>query len=314
MTLIVIRSGMQSTLQASPFSGYRDLGMPAAGAADCLSFALANHLVGKGRSEAAVEITLDRAEFVADEACAVAVTGAASQLLVNDKSAALHQTLHLGKGDTLTVDVAQQGCRSYLAVSGGLQFNAVLSSQSTYLGAGLGGFEGRALKVGDRLVCSKSDQPAPFVQTPENLRPVHGDKYLLRIVAGPEYSALDSQSRQSLEHDKHQVGMRANRMGLGLTGNILKTGHMSSMASAAVFSGTIQCPPSGEPILLGPDAQTTGGYPRIAQVIRADRHLIGQLRPNAEVQLVMTTPEKAAQIYRQKLLLLKPWLGNFSLW
>lgn len=314
MTLTVIRPGMQSTLQAMPFSGYRHLGMPAAGTADCLSFALANRLVGKDWTEAAVEITLDKAKFVADEACAIAVTGAASQLLINDKPAALHQTLHLNEGDTLEVDAARHGCRSYLAVSGQLALDAVLGSQSTYLGAGLGGFQGRALKARDRIDCSLSDKPVPITRTPENLRPVHGDKYLLRIVAGPEYSVLDNDSRKSLEHDKRRIGMRANRMGLGLTGSVLKTGHMASMPSAAVFPGTIQCPPDGESILLGPDAQTTGGYPRIAQIIRSDRHLVGQLRPNAEVQFVMISPEKATQIYRQKLLLLEPWLGDISLW
>ncbi|MEO9468898.1 biotin-dependent carboxyltransferase family protein [Parasphingorhabdus sp.] len=314
MTFTVIRPGMQTTLQAMPFTGYRHLGMPAAGAADCLSFALANRLVGKDRSEAAVEVTLDRAEFVADEPCAIAVTGAASQLRINDKPAALHQTTPIRKGDRLVIDAARSGCRSYLAVSGKLQSEAVLGSQSTYLGARLGGFQGRALKAGDRLDCSNSDQSVPIVRTPENLRPVHGDKYLLRIIAGPEYSVLNEQSRQSLEHVRHRVSMRANRMGLGLTGVNLHTEEMSSMASAAVFPGTIQCPPNGEPILLGSDAQTTGGYPRIAQVIRADRHLIGQLRSNAEVQLLLITTEQAAQIYRQKLVLLKPWLGDISLW
>jgi len=103
-------------------------------------------------------------------------------------------------------------------------------------------------------------------------------------------------------------------MGMALEGVPLHTSEASNMPSAAVFPGTIQLPPSGEPYLLGADAQTTGGYPRIAQVIRADRHLIGQLGSGSRVQFVHTTAERATEIYREKISLLSPWLGQINLW
>lgn len=103
-------------------------------------------------------------------------------------------------------------------------------------------------------------------------------------------------------------------MGIALEGALLRRGQSSDMPSAAVFPGTIQLPPSGQPYLLGPDAQTTGGYPRIAQVIRADRHLIGQLGPGSRIQFVETTTERATDIYREKLALLSSWLGQIKLW
>jgi len=74
------------------------------------------------------------------------------------------------------------------------------------------------------------------------------------------------------------------------------------------------CPPDGRPFLLGPDAQTTGGYPRIAQVILADRHLIGQLSPGAKIQFVNISPQRATEIFREKLKQLRPWLGAANLW
>ena len=103
-------------------------------------------------------------------------------------------------------------------------------------------------------------------------------------------------------------------MGMALEASPLGTDESSNMPSAAVFPGTIQLPPSGQPYLLGPDGQTTGGYPRIAQVIRADRHLIGQLGSGSRIQLVPTTVERATEIYREKLSLLSSWLGQINLW
>ena len=103
-------------------------------------------------------------------------------------------------------------------------------------------------------------------------------------------------------------------MGMALDGAPLASSDSANMPSAAVFPGTIQLPPSGQPYLLGPDAQTTGGYPRIAQVIRADRHLIGQMGSGSRVRFVQTTAERATEIYREKLSLLTSWLGKVDLW
>ncbi len=110
------------------------------------------------------------------------------------------------------------------------------------------------------------------------------------------------------------MGSRASRMGMALDGAPLVAGESSNMPSAAVFPGTVQLPPDGRPYLLGPDAQTTGGYPRIAQVIRADRHLIGQLGSGSRIQFVRTTIERATEIHREKLSLLSSWLGQINLW
>ena len=315
MTIMVIKPGLQSTLQGAPFSGHRHLGMPAAGAADCLALALANHLVGNEPDAIAIEITLDDTRFAFACSTVIALTGAAGFLRLNDEGRALHAPLMVKPGDEIHIGPALMGCRSYLAVSGTLDAQFLLGGQSTYLAAGLGGFHGRALKADDILDWRPAkSKPALHRKTPRKLQPVISDKYILRVTEGPEHGLLSATSRQLFYEKKHKVGSRADRMGLCLQGTVLATTNGSQMKSAPVFTGTMQCPPDGEPFLLGPDAQTTGGYPRIAQVIRADRHLIGQLRPGSEIQFVRTSPERAAEIYRQKQLLLKPWLGTINLW
>lgn len=315
MTLTVTKPGLQTTLQGAPFSGHRHMGMPAAGAADCLSLALANHLVGKVAGAIAIEITLDDAKFTAERPIDIAVTGAATFVRINGEDRSLHELVHAKSGDEIHIGPADQGCRSYLAVAGEIDAQSLLGGQSTYLGAGLGGFEGRALRTGDRVQwIAGSASVTTGKKTPDGLRPTISGKSIIRVTVGPEFSALNSYSQEKLFEKKRVVGHRANRMGLNLQGTVLETENGAQMQSAPVFPGTLQCPPDGEPFLLGPDAQTTGGYPRIAHVIKADRHLIGQFRPGSEIQFVKIAGERATEIYRQKLSLLAPWLGAINLW
>jgi len=312
VSIRVVKAGLQTTLQGAPFTGHRHLGMPAAGAADCLSLALANFLVGKPCGEIAIEITLTDAVFEIDESCSIAVVGAAEYVRINDRDHPQHQTLKLMAGDKLHIGPSRPGCRTYLAISAEIHADRLLGGQSTYLAASLGGFHGRALKDEDVITFSQTS-PAIDVDrsTPSALRPHYSDDHMLRVTPGPE--AIKPRLDE-LCLGLYTVGSRASRMGMALAGVPLVVSQSSNMPSAAVFPGTIQLPPNGRPYLLGPDAQTTGGYPRIAQVIRADRHLIGQLSSGSRIQLVLTTAERATEIYREKLWLLSTWLGQIKLW
>ena len=315
MSIRVLKAGLQTTLQGAPFTGHRHLGMPAAGAADCLSLALANYLVDKPSDEIAIEITLTDAMFEIDKPCSIAVVGAAEYVRINDQDHPQHQTLKLNAGDNLHIGPSRPGCRTYLAISAEIRAEQLLGGRSTYLAAGLGGFQGRSLKNQDIITFSQT-APAMDVDrtTPPSLRPRYSDDHVLRVTAGPEAIKPREGILEDLCLRPYAVGARASRMGMALEASPLGTDESSNMPSAAVFPGTIQLPPSGQPYLLGPDAQTTGGYPRIAQVIRADRHLIGQLGSGSRIQLVPTTVERATEIYREKLSLLSSWLGQINLW
>ena len=106
------------------------------------------------------------------------------------------------------------------------------------------------------------------------------------------------------------VGNRADRMGMMLDGaktDVLSDGRMSS---APVFPGTVQCPEDGRLFMLSVDAQTTGGYPRVAQIIRADRHLLGQIRPGDKVRLLWRDEQCAIDEFRAKLDYWRAWLPD----
>lgn len=311
MSLIVLHPGLQTSLQESPRSGFRHQGVPRCGPADALSHALANRLVGNAGNKAGLEITLNGAEFAFETDVTLALAGAETEIHLAGARAALHETLFAKAGDRLTVRPFKRGCRVYLAVAGGFEGENWLGSASTYLPAGLGGYAGRALKAGDKLLFAKPPEPAlPKLRTPTHLRPHIGASWMLRACPGPDFEELSKQDQSTLFETRFTLSHRANRMGAELIGRKLSTGSTGRLPSAAVFPGTLQCPPGGHPFLLMVDAGTTGGYPRLAQLIRADRHMLGQLRPGDHLQFKRSSAEDAAIVLKEKTALLRDWLGN----
>lgn len=312
MSVTVIKAGLQSSLQGAPFRGLRTLAVPGGGGADILSLALANRLVGKAYDAAAIEITLGPAEFRVDSPMAVAVAGAPCQIAINGDEVEPHETLQLSAGDTISIGRVWAGCRVFLAVSDAFAVPPVLGTQSTMLAAGFGGFEGRALADGDVIPTTPASEAPPRLTTPAELQPFFGHGFVLRFVAAPESERL-ALGLSALARKRWRVSSRSSRMGLKLQGNVIDLNSAAPIRSGAVFPGIIQCPPDGLPYLIGCDGQTTGGYPRIGQIIRADRHLIGQLAPNATMMLVPVQPEQGEQIYAEKLQLWSDWLPGVTL-
>lgn len=306
MTLELVQPGLLTLVQASPYRGTRHLGMPLAGAADPVAMAIANWLAGNSADTAALETAYAPVILRAHQNCAVGVHGAVTEVEVNGVSMSTNQTHLLGTADTLKIPAPAGGCRSYISVHGGLSGQV---ATSTYTPARLGGFDGTTVPAGSILAASAIAAAKPrTLPASYNIR--YGIDFLLRIVAGPESEWLDM---GSLLNENRTIGRRSDRIGMELEGAPLNILPGAPIQSSAVFPGTIQCPPSGVPFLLGPDAQTTGGYPRIAQVIRADRHLIGQLRPGARVRFQRIEPAEAQSLYRSKIALIRQLQPDFRL-
>lgn len=306
--LVVKKPGLQSTLQAAQRIGYRHFGVPYAGPADALSHALANRLVGNTATMTALEITFGGFEADVEEDCSIAVTGAYDQIQISGQAAPTHTTLHLKAGDRIEISPVSRGSRTYLAIATGFQADESFGSTSTYLPAQLGGLDGRALKAGDRLKSIGTPVLSETLETPVSHRPVFSHAVALRACPSAETNLLDEADRKSLFEDTFTAGRQATRMGVTLTGRTLSPKSDGQMKSAPVFPGTIQCPPSGTPVVLLCDAQTTGGYPRIGQIARCDRHLLGQIRPGDQIKLLERRPEDALRDYAEKRKFLDAWL------
>ncbi|HEV7179787.1 MAG TPA: biotin-dependent carboxyltransferase family protein [Candidatus Baltobacteraceae bacterium] len=296
--LIVVRAGLQSTVQDGGRFGHRDSGVAVAGALDAVAYAVANRLAGNDDNAAAIEITAGNAAFQFLQPTRFAVAGAECDARIDDEPVAAWSAHAAPGGATLALHFPRSGMRTVLAVEGGIDVPVILGSRSTDLAAAFGGFEGRALRNGDRLAIGRaSDAPA----LRGRCAPPSGDMHMVRAVPGSEYERFTSEARERFFQSEWYVTPQSNRMGYRLSGPVLdfEVDDAGLMLSHAVFPGVVQVPPSGEPIVLLSDAQTTGGYAKIAVAIEADLWKLAQAPLGSTIRFARTTIEAARSARRE---------------
>ena len=313
MSAEILTPGLQTTLQGGHRYGFRHFGMPWAGAADMVSLAYANALVGNAYDAIAMEVSFGGCRLGFEQPAVIALAGAPAAAQLNDHSLDFYRSIRVEAGDVLSLQHPTAGVRTYIAIMGGFSGRDVLGCKSTYLPARLGGHEGRALATGDRIAYTSTTSSPPMRELPAQLHPTFLKSWSLRVTPSGETSLLTPQSHQHLAESVFSVSHRCDRMGFALEGPKLDIASDGLMQSAAVFPGTIQCPENGVPFILGVDAQTTGGYPRIASVALCDQHLLGQCRPGDRIQFLIRTPRQARQAHLAKQDMLRDWLPGFRL-
>lgn len=307
MSLVVLEPGPQATLQGAPRRGFRHLGMPSAGPADPVSLAMANRLVGKPPEATGIEISFGPASFFFAKTMQAGIAGADAEVRVDGILQNSSLTLSIPAGATLEISPFRAGARAYLSVSGTLVAETAFGSPSTYLPAGIGGHAGRAMRKGDEIAVSDVFG-APIVRLPSELHVALSGSYALRAVPGPDWLEGVLENSGAIT-----VTPRLSRMGVELEGRLSVHDGTNLRPSSAVMPGALQVTPSGRGFLLLADSQTTGGYPHLLQVIRADRHLLGQLRPKDRLQFLIRSQPEAEAALRAKQALLEAWMPGFRL-
>ena len=273
------------------------LGVPVSGAMDDYAAIFANRLVGNDDGAALLEMTLVGAGLEALESCDVAITGAAMGPRVNDRPVRQWQSLRLAPGDRLELGAAENGCRAYLAVGGGIYVAPLLGSRSTYLGGGCGGFHGRMLAAGDVL----QRLPQPLLSRPRQLPwyPLYPEGITVRALPGPHQDAFRG-AMAAFFATTFKVSAQCNRMGIRLDGPKIARdpGAPESILSEPVVPGNIQVPAGGQPIILLKE-QTVGGYTAIATVISCDLWRLGQAKPGDSLRFVEVDLASAHQLFRE---------------
>lgn len=303
----VIRAGMLTTVQDLGRRGHLAEGVPLGGAADPFALRVANLLVGNPEDAPALEITLTGPDLEFAEAAWVAVCGARFDGMP------AWRPLRIEAGGRLKFGRRVQGCRAYLAISGGIDVEPVLGGRGTFLTAGFGGFRGRALREGDvvRLLPS-ARHPAGHWSIDERVLPHYSPEPAVRVVPG----AHAKEYGEALYSALFKVTPNCDRMGIRLGGPQLERSGRGELVSAAVAPGTVQAPPDGHPIVLMADAQTLGGYPRVAHAIGVDMPLLAQLAPGDGLRFAASSVAEAhalAHAQEHRLALLREGLaGKFS--
>lgn len=303
MGIRVIKSGMLSTIQDLGRKGYRKDGIIVSGAMDALALRIGNLLLGNPEGTGGIECTLTGPVLSFESAQLICITGADLSADIDGVQVKMWRPLFVKQGSILTFGAAISGCRAYVQVLGGFKLPLVLSSQSTYLKAGFGGVEGRALKIGDQLSFN-----VPYLALPvksnwsADLSKIYPDlqSSVIRIVAGPEYEWFTERARLALVEQTFVLDAAADRMGYRLNGPALELQQSRELLSSAVDFGTLQITGDGSAILLMADHQTTGGYPRIANVASVDLTLLAQMRTGHHLRFEMITLEQAHELLKQR--------------
>jgi len=294
VSLRIVKPGAYSTVQDLGRPGHASLGVPTGGAADRTSLILANRLVGNPDHAGAIEMTFVGATIVFERPTTVALAGA------TPAGAEVHTPLRLGAGVTLALGPLTNGARGYLAVAGGIDAPLVLDSRSTLVASALGGHEGRPLRAGDVLAIGNPHGSSPPVINPTAIAALRARtlRRRFRVVPGPHANSLGHGALDALLSAEFTVSNRSDRVGLRLTGPTVVTPASGEMITEPMTPGAIQIPPDGSPIILGPDAPVTGGYPVLATVIAADLPALGQLAPRDPIRFELVSIGDAIAQYR----------------
>jgi biotin-dependent carboxylase-like uncharacterized protein len=287
----LIHPGVFTTIQDLGRKGYFASGIPPSGAMDRFAFRMGNLLVKNSLNEAGIEMTAIGMKVRVLQDTVIALTGAAFEAKLNGSSIPLWETIYLREGDLLSLGKAEKGWRGYLCVSGGIDVPQVLGSKSTYTLGGLGGIRGRALKKGDRLEVGPARFPLDRLKgrkAKSEVLPQVGSEKELRVILGPQDDHVQKDSIEVFLNSPYRVSIRSNRVGYRFEGPQLFFNERPKSRDAGLDPsnivddgnaiGAIQIPAGKEPICLGPDGVTMGGYVKIACLITADMDRMAQLR------------------------------------
>ena len=293
MSITIIQPGLQSTVQDLGRNGYAHYGISTSGAADCLSLRIGNLLVGNPESSSGIEMTLLGGTFRFEEDAFIALCGSEFEATLDAYPVQWQQGFYVRTGQILVVGPTLSGARCYLSVRGGVDVPIYLSGRTTHVMSKMGGLNGRPLEKGDTINIgdlSKVSRPIIF----NDKLNVNTD--ILRINSGLQSEWFSDSTWNQFTSKPFTVSESSSRMGIRLTGNSITSDQGNEILTEGIPLGGIQVPGGGDPILSFVEHQTTGGYPKIANVITADLCKVGQLKPGDQFKFQRISIEEGERL------------------
>jgi antagonist of KipI len=315
MTLRVVTGGLQTTVQDLGRPTHQHQGIPGGGAMDPMAMRVGNLLVGNDVAAATLEATLIGPTLTFANEALIAIAGADLEAAVGARTIPPWHPVWIPGGATLRFGRPLRGCRTYVAIAGGIDVPLVFGSRSTYLRADFGGLEGRALHAGDQLALGEPSHlsrriaatlrgaasgDAPIVarwSAGATIRTPYSEDAVVRAIRGAHTELLNKTSLEAFVGSRYRVSASSDRMGYRLDGETLSLRATTELLSEGVAFGTVQLPPGGSPIVLMADRQTTGGYPRIGEVASVDLGVVAQLKPGDHLRFRLVPLEEAEALY-----------------
>ena len=297
MSLKIIKKGLLDTVQDGGRYGFQHLGINPGGAMDRFSAALSNALLGKPLQAPVIEMHYPAPQLLFQKKTVFCLAGADFGATIDGEEIGLQQPVAVNAGTVLLFSEKRRGARCYLAVLAHWELEPWLNSYSTHLKAVAGGYKGKRLENGDeipvgetRFRTTKNVTPLPWKYPAENIAQTE-----VAFLPGPEWSWLSKEAQTLFLDHPFQLSPSSDRMGFRLEGPPLEQEKKEQLLSSAVRFGTVQLLPNGQQILLMADHQTTGGYPRIANVISAHLPKLAQCEAGDLIRFRPTTLEAAEE-------------------
>lgn len=286
-----LKTGLYTSIQDEGRFGVQDQGIPISGALDKSSMRIANTLVGNLPNAPVLEMTLFGPTFEFEGKGQIAITGANMKATLNGNPVENYMTLNIESGDLLQFHNTDFGCRTYMSIGGQWQVqnwsNSFSALPSLMEEPGL-----PARLVDDFSFTVAINQPQELISYPERNRPLFSESYVIRVVTGPEFDQFEIEVIQDFFDRIFVIHGDSNRMGYRLKGNLQDYVPFGEEISSGIVIGTVQISNAGKPIILMADAQTTGGYPRIANVVSDDLEIVAQLKPGDELKFMLVSLEE----------------------
>jgi antagonist of KipI len=299
MSIKIIKAGVQTTLQDAGRTGHRSIGIGSGGAMDNFALMMANYLTGNEENKAVMEINFPAPEILFEEDAIISLTGADFSATINETSISSWAPVFIKKDTFLKFKQPALGTKLYLAVHGGWQATKRLNSYSTHLKLATGGHYGRALQKDDTIhfvannFSFTENKILPWHISQNELDKIYQPQNNIRCIKSIEWNLLNEASKQNFEKNYFVINNQSDRMGYRLSSQPLLLQQPIELISSAVDAGIIQLLPDGNCIVLMADHQTTGGYPRIAAVIKADLPKLAQTKPGQAINFTIVSLQEA---------------------
>jgi antagonist of KipI len=290
--------GILTSIQDGGRFGYEQFGVSPSGPMDAKAMHIGNILVDNEIGESCLETTIMGPTICFEENAVVAITGADCAPTINGKNVSMYRALSINAGDVLKLGMVKNGCRSYLAIAGGIDVPVLMNSKCTMVGKNFGGFEGRKLQKGDVLKLAKSVSTLPNMAArliiPEKM--VQG-VHTLRVILGPQEERFTEKGIETFLNSEYKVGQAFDRQGYRLEGPVIEHTTDSNIISDGIVTGSVQVPGDGHPIVMLAEHQTIGGYTKIATVASIDLPVIGQCKAGDIIRFQQISVEEAENLY-----------------
>ncbi|MEO6334580.1 MAG: biotin-dependent carboxyltransferase family protein [Pyrinomonadaceae bacterium] len=298
MSLIFKKPGILTTIQDLGRIGARNLGINPSGVMDRSAAKLINIVLGNPDTSPVLEFHFPAPEIEFGEDTRIAIGGADFGARIDDTPRQNWSSWFVKKGSVLKFARPASGRSAYLAVSGGFEIDQWLGSSSTNLAAMLGGLSGRKLVARDEIAYG-APGVTPEIRIGQSITSCCRRFPTMRFVAGNEFQFLTALGERTLLGEDFAVTDQSDRMGYRLEGKPVHLLHELQMVSAAVTFGTLQLLPDGQIIILMADHQTSGGYPRIGNVVSVDLPRLAQCGPGERISFSMVSVQEAERLALQ---------------